>query len=641
METLENKNELNPEQLIAAHHKSGPLLVLAGAGTGKTRVVTQRIIHLLDQGVEPYRILGLTFTNKAAGEMKERVHRNTNKKVLISTFHSLGARILRESIHHLGYDRDFTIYDEEDSLKVLKSCMEPYTFSDKKGMTKALRHEISVMKNNMMGPEEISSQDYTVPHIDEVYAAYQARLRESNAVDFDDLLYLPVKLFKEMPIVLEMYQNRWKYFLIDEYQDTNEAQYEMIKLLVGEKKEIFVVGDPDQSIYSWRGASIQNILNFEKDFPGAKVIRLEQNYRSTSTILNAANALIQHNDERYEKELWSEQGEGDKVTLYSAESDRKEAEYILDKIEEYRGEGISYQEMVIFYRTNFQSRVFEDHLLFHGIPYVIIGGISFYQRMEIKDTLAFLRMVHTGSDFLAFIRTVNLPKRGVGPATMEKLQEASVKEQLPILDYCRKLVDEELLDHPVKLNKKQKEGMKDYIDLILSLREDFEEGKIRDLIVRTIDRTRYHDVLKQDPETFSDRDDNLQELISTAAEWGERADNPTLSDFLSEISLRTNLDQDKGEDDRVRLMTLHNGKGLEFTITFMVGMEEDLFPHYNSKDKLHQLEEERRLCYVGMTRARQHLFLTHSRFRYMWGMLRHMEPSRFLEELPEKYLLHE
>lgn len=629
---------LNPHQIEAVEHINGPLLVIAGAGSGKTRVVTFRIVNLIESGVSPSQILGLTFTNKAAGEMKERVQHLTNCQVLISTFHSLGARILRESISSLGYTSDFAIYDEEDTEKLLKSCLDNVTLFDKKNEFKTIRSLISKAKNEMKMPGDISSSDLNsgIEKIfPEVYAYYQSRLKESNALDFDDLLFLTVRLFQEHPEVLEMYQNRWKYLLIDEYQDTNAAQYTMINLLAAKHHNIFVVGDPDQSIYSWRGASIRNILNFEKDYPGAKTIRLEQNYRSCENILNAANALIKHNESRLEKNLWSNQGAGDKIKLFSALDERTEALFVINQmLHHHTQDGTPLSEMVIFYRTNFQSRVFEDYLLRNRIPYIIVGGISFYHRREIKDVLAFLRIVQTPADYVAFARTLNLPKRGIGPTTLEKIRTAAIQECLPIFDYCRALVENQPLRTQVKLSSKVKESLASYVESIVRLRVLAATGDLQALVTAAIYDTGFLDFLKEEKDTFNDRKANADELIAKAYEWQQSSEDQSLTAFLSELSLKSTLDETIKEQDHLKLMTLHNGKGLEFDVAFLVGLEEDILPHINCKDNPDQLEEERRLCYVGVTRAKKHLYITHAQMRFMWGTMRPMRPSRFLKEIP-------
>ncbi len=627
---------LNKEQKKAIAHTEGPLLVLAGAGSGKTRVVTERIIHLLEQGIFPSKILGVTFTNKAAEEMATRIREKTSSRVLISTFHSLGARILRESIHHLGLPNSFTIYDEEDSNKLLKSILKSFNLPEKKGMVKGVKELISDSKNNLLSPDEVDTSPLT-PAVNvtfqEIYRLYQMRLKESQAVDFDDLLLLPVTLFRTHPEVLAYYQERWQYLHVDEYQDTNQAQYELVKLLAGERKNLFVVGDPDQSIYSWRGATIRNILHFEKDFPGAETIRLEQNYRSALNILNAANALISYNEGRLEKNLWSDIEDEQPVELIQVQSERDEAETVAKAILDLKSRGHSFSEMAVFYRTNFQSRSFEDLFRFMGIPYAIYGGLSFYQRMEIKDVLAFLRMVHSSYDLIAFERTINLPKRGLGPKFLEKLKEGSFQEEMGIFDYAKALIAKEPLEHPLKLTAKQREGLEKYVTLIDDLRRLAGSSTPRDLIIDLVEKTHYFDLLKEDPETFNDRKSNVLELASVAAEWEEQVETPTLEEFLSDLTLKS-AEKEDIDEEKVLLMTLHNSKGLEFETVFLVGLEEDLLPHVNCKDSIDQIEEERRLTYVGMTRAKKRLYLTTSRFRYMWGTLRSLTPSRFLSEIP-------
>lgn len=631
--------DLNTKQQLAAEHVEGPMLVLAGAGSGKTRVVTCRVAHLLKLGVPSSEILALTFTNKAAEEMRRRIKGLSNQDVLTSTFHSLGARILRESISVLGYRSDFTIYDENDSLQLLKNCLASLGYKDEKGLLKSLRSAISNAKNDLLKPQDLD-QEFHSRHdqlLKDLYILYQDKLKEYNALDFDDLLFLPVKLFKESPETLKKYQKRWSFVLIDEYQDTNAAQYSMTKLLVDAHNNLFVVGDPDQSIYSWRGANIQNILEFEKDYKGAQVITLEQNYRSTSNILQGANALIMHNEERYEKKLWSDLGSGEKISVYMAPNERAEAGFVVEElISRTRSEHIPLKECVIFYRTNAQSRTFEDAFLKYQIPYTIIGGLSFYQRREIKDILALLRMAISSSDFLSFARTINLPKRGIGQATLNKWRDLAEKLALPIMSLCRELISRSIPE--AKLTKKQEDGLRDYLSVLESLKSMHEEGlPLEEIVQEAIESSNYKDVLKSDPETASDRQENLEALINKAAEWSEERGKPSLVLFLEELSLRSSLDE-APQYDSVRMMTLHNGKGLEFELTFLVGLEEDLFPHINSKDSIEALEEERRLCYVGMTRAKKYLYLTASTYRFMWGNPKVMIPSRFLKEVPSEYL---
>jgi DNA helicase II / ATP-dependent DNA helicase PcrA len=625
---------LNSEQTKAVLHVEGPMLVLAGAGSGKTRIVTHRILHLLEIGVPAAEILAVTFTNKAAEEMKHRVHKLAHVHVLTCTFHSLCARILRESITALGYTQNFIILDEDDSEKALKECLMALSIKEEKSFLKNLRSQISSAKNQLLSPADLS-QDNSV--FNEIYRLYQTKLKSYNALDFDDLLFLTVRLLREHPDLLELYQKRWSFILIDEYQDTNEAQYMLTKLLSDKHKNVFAVGDPDQSIYSWRGANVQNILHFERDYPGAVVVRLEQNYRSFNTILEAANGLIENNENRYEKNLWSQRGPGEKVHLFIAENEKQEAEFVIQQIKKYRSaHSLPLKECAIFYRTNFQSRTFEDVLLREKIPYTIIGGLSFYQRKEIKDILSLLRMILSGSDFLAFSRTVNLPKRGLGQAALEKIREAAFAQGRELFDVCMEAAYKKI---DVKLSPKQLEGLKEYVDCISALRE-MNKAKCRldEMIQGALERSRYLECLKEDPETYEERKENIEELIAKASEWQAEAHFPDLSVFLEELTLKSSSEDSSQGDDSVRLMTLHNGKGLEFSLVFLVGMEEDLFPHVNVKESEGNLEEERRLCYVGMTRAKDFLFLTASRYRFLWGAPRTMRPSRFLKEIPSEYV---
>ena len=631
--------DFNPQQWEAITTLEGAVLVLAGAGSGKTRVVTARIVYLIENGIPPSSILGVTFTNKAAGEMRERVRKLTQHQVLICTFHSLGARVLRESIYALGYQRDFTIYDEEDVEKLLRVCLVELNLKDKKMDAKPFRHLISHAKNALLEPDQISQTDLTTDieqAFPQVYALYQRKLREYQAVDFDDLLFLTVKLWREHPNILARYQERWAFVLIDEYQDTNAAQYAMARLLVEKRRNLFVVGDPDQSIYSWRGAHIHNILNFERDYPGAKVVRLEQNYRSRMNILTIANALISHNSGRYPKKLWSQLGTGEKIKLFIGEDERAEADFVASQIEYHRSQKLPLNEMVVFYRTNAQSRVFEDSLIYRGIPYIIVGGISFYQRREIKDILAFLRISQSSADYISFARTINLPKRGLGEATIEKMRHNANQEGMTILEYCEALFKEISLKTILRLTSKQKESLNEYLHIIHELRSLSKQGSIRTLVLAAIEHTRYMEYLLEDKESYEDRRENLDELIAKAVEWELSAPDPSLESFLEELSLKSSLDETDSSQDRLSLMTIHNGKGLEFTVTFLVGLEEDLFPHINSKNSQEELEEERRLCYVGITRAKEYLYLSYCHTRYLWGNLRLQKPSRFLKEIPKE-----
>lgn len=639
MENGTKDNLLNAEQLRAVNTTEGPILVLAGAGSGKTRVVTFRIAHLLSQGIDPSQILGLTFTNKAAAEMRERVLHLTQSNVLISTFHSLGARILRESIHHLGYTTYFTIYDEEDREKLLKICMNQVMGSENKEALKEIKSFISSAKNQGEAPLPEDQAAGTAQGYSSIYSLYQTKLKEYNAVDYDDLLALPLRLFKEFPSLLEFYHQRWSHLLIDEYQDTNHLQYTLINYLVGTRRNICVVGDPDQSIYSWRGANINNILNFENDYPGTVVIRLDQNYRSRGNILDAANHLIACNPNRFKKQLWSARGAGEKIKLFRADNDRQEAVFVADRVVAHRqNQAIPFHQMVVFYRTNAQSRVFEDCFLQRRIPYVIVGGLSFYQRREIKDILAWLRMILSENDYVSFARTINLPKRGLGEATLDKIRVGADQERCGILQYCQKLLANEPVEAAIKLTVKQREGLQEYLEIIRRLRLVNKETSLAALVTAAIDFTNYWKYLEEDKETMIDRKENLNGLVSKAAEWEQSMEEPSLIGFLEELSLKSGLDEAEGVESRVNLMTIHNGKGLEFETTFLVGLEEDLFPHINSKDDLEAIEEERRLCYVGMTRAKEYLYLTLAVMRTIWGVTRTQRPSRFLREIPIEYI---
>lgn len=619
------KEHLNSEQCKAASHVEGPMLVIAGAGSGKTRIITYRIAHLIDLGVPSTEILAVTFTNKAANEMRERIQKLSQRAILASTFHSLGARILRESITPLGYKNHFAIFDEDDSEKILKECMLERGIKDEKGLLKTLRGGISNCKNNLVDPDDELLAD--------IYDLYQKKLKECNALDFDDLLFLTVKLFQQEKEIREHYQKQWSFILVDEYQDTNQAQYTLLKLLSEKHKNVFAVGDPDQSIYSWRGANVGNILNFEEDYPGSEIIRLEQNYRSTSRILKASNALIENNEGRYDKNLWSDRGEGEPIGFYLCDSDREEVTFVLERLYDHHyKQNVPLSSCVIFYRTHFQSRIFEDALLREKIPYIIVGGVSFYMRREIKDILTFLRVATEGADFLSFSRTINLPKRGIGPAAQSKIRQESNGD---LIKTCQEITNG---TSPLKLSARQTEGIASYVAVIQKVRHLIHKNApIEEILQETISETGYLQYLKNDPNTEEDRKANLEELISKGVEWQEENEGGTLTEFLEELFLKSQQDNIH-DQDAIRLMTIHNGKGLEFDVTFLVGMEEEIFPHANSLGRFEALEEERRLCYVGMTRAKNHLYLSAARMRHLWGSLRPMRPSRFLSEIPEELL---
>jgi DNA helicase-2/ATP-dependent DNA helicase PcrA len=630
---------LNDNQKTCVNHIEGPLLVLAGAGSGKTRVVTERIAHLIHLGVPSSEIVAVTFTNKAAREMAHRIQLATEQYVLASTFHSLCTRILRESIHVLGYKSSFVIFDQQDSENLIKLCLKNRDIDEENISAKEIKFAISNAKNELRLPEhflELKDSFIKGPFLD-IYTDYQTRLKEYNALDFDDLLLLTVKLLQEHESIKALYQERFQFLLVDEYQDTNKAQYELIKLLVEKHRNIFAVGDPDQSIYSFRGANIYNILNFEKDFPGAQIITLDQNYRSTQTILKAANALIENNSKRYEKTLISECEVGEKIQLYGGNSDHEESRWVLKNIEYLKTQkNINLSDIAIFYRTNAQSRSYEDELIKWGIPYQIIGGTSFYQRKEIKDVLAFLKLLVFEFDYIAFDRTINIPKRGFGQATLQNMFDLSRSEKVSIIELCHRIIRGELT-HKIRLNSKQAAGLHDYL-YARSEALKLIEAPFRELISNTLLLFHYMDHLKQDPESYEDRKANVQELINKAIQFNKENPAHTLQDFLEELSLRGNQDEESANEEKVKLMTFHNSKGLEFPAVFMVGMEEDLFPHINAKDSQDQLEEERRLCYVGMTRAKKHLMMSFSKYRLVWGNPRVMQESRFLSEIPQELI---
>lgn len=625
----------NSQQLLAATIIQGPALVIAGPGSGKTRVIIGRISHLIEQKIAPHLILGLTFTNKAAKEMQHRIELSTREKILISTFHSLGVKILKQGCR-LGYFESFNIYDDEDSEKLIRDCFKELNIEGTRPSDiKSIRSSISQAKNALQSWETEGLSLLTK----QVYQLYEQKLREYKAVDFDDLLFLPVKLWKEYPAFLQYFQQQWQYILVDEYQDTNRAQYEMIRLLAYPNYNLFVVGDPDQNIYSWRGSTVQNILNFEKDFPGAQIIYLEQSYRNDPITLEIANAVISHNRNRYPKKLWSAFKTGEKVKIFTGQDDREEAAFVANQIQYYHTQGIPFKEMVIFYRTNAQSRIFEDYLISLHIPYRIVGGISFYQRKEIKDVLAFLRVVHSGADFLAFVRTLNIPARGFGEATIQKIRHEAALKGFTVFHYCEELAKNVNLPQSFRLSNKQKASLLEYVEMISYLRRVKDSRSLSELVKATVDQAHYLTYLKEDKDTYEDRKQNIDELIAKAADWEAlQQENATLESFLEEFSLKSSLDELTGQDDYLNLMTIHNGKGLEFTTVFIVGLEENLFPLLSSKTHFHDIEEERCLCYVALTRSKKYVYLSWAKLRYMWGKRHFQEQSRFLNEMPRHLL---
>ena len=619
-------DRLNPAQKEAVCHPGGPLLVLAGAGSGKTRVATMRVAYLIRSGVSPQTIVAVTFTNKAAKEMRERVHRLAGSDVLVSTFHSLGARILRESIDRLGYPAAFVIYAEEESEKVLKECLKGRGLQCKDGEVSVYRSAISKIKNE---PALAHKFD---PLTRSIFDQYQERLKQSGAVDFDDLIYLPLELFKNHPNVLEQCSQRWRYLLVDEYQDTSDNQCQFAAYLAGPSQNIFAVGDPDQSIYSWRGAKISNILSFQKQFAHAAIVRLEQNYRSTNIILEASNAVIGHNEARYEKNLWSQRGGGAPIVKYIAPTERREAEFVASMIEELSESGTPYDQVAVLYRTNAQSRSLEDKFLERSLPYRIWGGVPFYTRKEIKDILSLLQIAACPRDTIAFERALKLVSKGIGEVTISKLIQKASQEQRPIFDIAQEAGSSEL-------SKKQQEALASFCSFISSLRQSIENGSAAGLLSDAIDGSEYVQHLEKDPETVLERKENIAQLISRANEWDESHDTLSPLLFIEELVLEGAREHGKDKGPCVTLATIHNAKGLEFPIVFIVGLEEDLFPHMSAKKNDGGLEEERRLFYVGMTRAKDRLFVSAAQTRLLFGGLRSMRTSSFLKEIPPQYLV--
>ncbi len=629
------EQNLNPQQLEGVQHVDGPLLVVAGAGSGKTRVITYRMAYLIHQGIPASKILGLTFTNKAADEMKERVRSLVNAAPLVSTFHSFGARILRNDIQHLGYKSRFVIYDDADSLRAMKQALESLKIKKDFISPKEARVAISNQKNEVALDRSIPLQKSSYQtQLRVISEAYHAILRENNAVDFDDLLLLPLRLFEDHPTILKRYQDQYLYVLIDEYQDTNAPQYRLIKKLCRKHKNICVVGDPDQSIYRWRGSDIRNILNFEKDFRGAKKIVLEQNYRSTTLILGAANSLIQYNRKRSTKNLWSELGEGEDVAYFLAEDHEDEADTAVETIQHLVKEnGLKYGDVAVFYRTHSQSRVLEESLLSQNIPYAVIGGPGFYGRKEIKDIVAYLRIIAWPTDTISLLRIINVPRRGVGQVTLDRLLAAGNRKRVHLFEIAKEV------DSVPGVTPSAKKSISSFVEMIEEFREKAASTPLHKVAQEIITRIGYYDMLmKEFPEDAEDRVDNLWELVDAMQSFHTESPESGLEGFLDRISLVTDIDRFDSRENKVRLMTVHNSKGLEFEAVIIVGLEEGIFPHINSLEDPERLEEERRLCYVGVTRAKRFLYLTAARERFRHGLFVENEESRFISEVfgPER-----
>jgi DNA helicase II / ATP-dependent DNA helicase PcrA len=632
--------DLNPAQREAVLTTEGPLLVIAGAGSGKTRVLTYRVAHLINAiGAKPNEILAITFTNKAAGEMRERLDHLLGvraRAIWILTFHAACGRILRREAQRLGYRSNFTIYDQADQLRLVKSCLEQLDRDPKRFTPRGIHSVISRAKNELVGPTEYKERvssfyDQTVA---EVYELYQKRLFTSNAVDFDDLLYLTVDVLERFPEARERWQKAFRYVLVDEYQDTNHAQYRLLQLLAGKDRNVCAVGDPDQSIYAFRGADIRNILDFERDFPGTRTIALEQNYRSTNAILRAANAVIENNRERKPKNLFSELGEGEPVEAIEVEDEHAEARFVAARIVSLVEEGYSADDVAIFYRTNAQSRVLEDVLVRQGVAYQVIGGPRFYERAEIKDAIAYLQVLDNPFDAVSLMRIANKPRRGIGDSSISRLVTFADAQGVSLWDALPRADEAGVGAAPLK-------AVKALHTVLASLMSQAQELSVPELIERVLERSGYLDALEAERTIEAQgRVENLQELVGVAREWLQNAQEPSLSGFLQEISLYSDQDAIRGDGSLVTLMTLHNAKGLEFAAVFVLGMEEGIFPHSRSIEE-QGIEEERRLAYVGMTRAKERLTLLHASSRSLWGSRAYNLPSRFLDELPEVGVVRE
>lgn len=618
---------LNDKQQEAVELTDGPILILAGAGSGKTRVLTTKVAYLvLDKDVNPYNILAITFTNKAAKEMKERTVKMLGKdayNIQISTFHSLGLLILRENYDKLGYDKNLTILDSDDTLTVIKKILKEKNLDPKAYNPRAIKNKISSAKNELVTPEEygvFASSEYE-QIITEIYQKYEKKIKTNNSVDFDDLLILPIKLFKKYPEILQKYQERFKYLLVDEYQDTNEAQYILIKMLSAKYKNICVVGDIDQSIYGFRGANYRNILNFEKDYPNANVILLEENYRSTSNILNVANDIIKNNKKRKEKNLWTKNEEGLKIKYHRSYDEQDEAHYVMDRIKRLINAGEDKEGIAVLYRTNAQSRNMEEALLRENIPYKVVGSFYFYNRKEIKDLISYLKLIYNQNDDVSLMRVINVPKRQIGPKTIENLAIKATTNGTSMYDAIDSGKELEFKKIIEKIKKQSEDiSLTDLVDLILTesgIKKELENEKTLEAEVRL---------------------ENLEEFKSITKNFEENNGIISLEEFLMEISLVSDIEEHKNNTDVVTLMTIHSAKGLEFNHVFIIGLEEGIFPHTNCMDSPDEIEEERRLCYVAVTRAKQSLTLVNSKRRMLYGNTNANPPSRFIEEIDKKYL---
>ena len=630
---------LNDKQKEAVLSTEGPCLVIAGAGSGKTKVLTHKIAYLMqEKNVKPWSILAITFTNKAANEMKERVENlvgDVAKNMWIGTFHSICVRILRRYIDRIGFTSSFIIFDSSDQRTLVKQCLKQLNIDDKMLNDRAVLSEISNAKNEMLEPDAYklrTNNEIRKETIAKVYELYQKRLRENNAIDFDDIINYTIRILSENPDVLEYYSNKFEYVLVDEYQDTNKAQFTLVSILAALHGNITVVGDNDQGIYSFRGADITNILNFEKDFPGTKIIKLEQNYRCTQNILDAANAVIKNNETKYEKKLWTENGKGGMITVFRGNDEYDEANFIVENINKLRREEyMTYNDFAILYRMNSQSRSIEDILRRENVPYKIIGGLKFYERKEIKDTIAYLRLIQNPSDNLSLTRIINEPKRGIGKTSLDNVQQIAMQSETSMYDVIKR-ADEFGLNR-VFVNSRE------FISQIEELRAKKDHIKISDLIKETLNKTGYTKALEDEDTTEAEtRLENIEEFLTVAMEFEEQMAENSLEEFLEGITLSSDIDNADDQEDSVTLMTLHSAKGLEFPVVFLVGMEEGIFPGYKSIGEPKELEEERRLCYVGITRAKQNLFISCARQRTIFGSTSCNQVSRFVKEIPKELM---
>lgn len=635
MKYLEN---LNDKQREAAMYTEGALLILAGAGSGKTSTMTRRIAYLVDEkGVSPYNILAVTFTNKAAREMEERVEEilGSNSRMWIMTFHAACLRMLRMDGDRLGYTNSFAVYDPVDQKSIVKNLLKEYEIDEKKFTPNSILSNISKAKEQEIGPRkfEENAGDFRDETVAKVYRGYERILSRNNAMDFDDLILNTVRLLKENPDVLEKYQERFRYIMVDEYQDTNQLQYKLISLLAKKYGNICVVGDDDQCIYQWRGADIRNILNFENEFPKAKVVKLEQNYRSTANILEAAHSVISNNKQRKRKKLWTDASQGEKIQYHRLESDYREAGYIAQEIGYMVQQGENYRDFAILYRTNAQSRNFEDSLAQRRIPYRVIGGLRYYDRMEIKDMIAYMRLVANPMDDIAFDRVVNSPKRGIGKATMDKIKS--------VANYCEKSIFQYVESEAIAdtLSGKASRGMNEFLEIIREYSEEKENLRVSDIYEGLLIKSGYLKALEDQRTAEADgRIENLMEFKSVIYEFENRDSKLELDEFLEKLALLSDVDNHDSEANAVTLMTMHSAKGLEFPYVFMPGMEDGLFPSWRSRDSISQMEEERRLCYVGMTRAKRRLWMTSAESRLLYGKVNATRESEFMREINPKLL---